>query len=123
MEKNSYSKKYNQLETHNNHLMETLSLIENEKEEACRTNQSLQLIVSAQRFSLPPQRKSILEQDGIKCFDMDAMQSEAQDDLRMSLGAMPPPDSKGPELLVMLEKSRMDYENLRVLKEKEERSK
>jgi hypothetical protein len=36
----------------------------------------------------------ILEEDGIKCFDLDAMQSEAQEDLRASLG-MPPPRKRG----------------------------
>jgi chromosome segregation ATPase len=41
MEKNQYAKQFNQLETQNNHLMETLSNIENEKEEVHRTNQSL----------------------------------------------------------------------------------
>jgi len=38
----------------------------------------------------------ILEEDGIKCFDLDALHSDAQDDLRMSIGAqtkqMPPPN-------------------------------
>lgn len=93
MEKNHYAKQFVQLETHNNQLLETLSFIENEKDEISKTNHSLQLIVTAQRYSLPPQNKLILEEDGIKCFDMDAMQSEAQEDLRMSIGAkMLPPD-------------------------------
>ena len=44
------------------------------------------------------QNKTILEQDGIQCFDLDMLQSDAQDDLRLSIGAqakqMPPPDLK-----------------------------
>jgi len=44
------------------------------------------------------QNKTILEQDGIQCFDLDMLQSDAQDDLRLSIGAqakqMPPPALK-----------------------------
>ena len=98
MEKNQYAKQFNTLEIQNDQLLESLSCIENEKDEVDKTNQSLQLIVTAHRYSLPPQNKLILEEDGIKCFDLDYMQSEAQEDLRMSIGAqtkMPPPKRRG----------------------------
>lgn len=41
MEKRSYVKKFDQLEAQNNQLLETLSSVENEKDEAEKTNQSL----------------------------------------------------------------------------------
>ena len=41
MEKNNYAKQFNSLENQNNQLMETLSYVENEKDEAKKTNESL----------------------------------------------------------------------------------
>lgn len=69
----------------------------------------MQLLLAAQkiktRISIPPppvprkisQDQEILGEDGIECFDLDMLQSDAQDDLRLSIGAqmmqqkMPPP--------------------------------
>ena len=87
MEKRTYARKFDELEAQNNQLLETLSSVENEKDEAEKTNQSLQLIVTAQNYTrktISPRRASaagskhgqdklILEEDGIKCFDLDAV--------------------------------------------------
>lgn len=61
-----------------------------------KVNKNLQLIVTAQnltRKTLSPRRRDaspqdqmILEEDGVACFDLDALGSDAQEDLRMSLG-------------------------------------
>lgn len=83
----------------------------------------------------------MLEEDGIQCFDLEMLQSDAQDDLRLSIGAqtkeMPPPTQKGrnsteaprqaasspeSELLSKLERSRHEYDELKIQKEKLERS-
>ena len=87
IEKRSYAKKFDELEAQNNQLVETLSSVENEKDEAEKSNQSLQLIVTAQNYTrktISPRRateggrrhgqdKLILEEDGIRCFDLDAV--------------------------------------------------
>lgn len=61
-----------------------------------KVNKNLQLIVTAQnlaRKTLSPKRRDaspqdqmILEEDGVACFDLDVLGSDAQEDLRMSLG-------------------------------------
>ena len=61
-----------------------------------KVNKNLQLIVTAQnltRKTLSPKRKDaspqnqmILEEDGVACFDLDVLGSDAQEDLRLSLG-------------------------------------
>lgn len=80
--------------------------------------------------------KTFLEADGIEMFDLEMMGSDAQDDLRMSIGAgqikMPPPnmakrasgdpESAEHELLSQLEKSRIEYDALKSEKEKIVRS-
>ena len=65
--------------------------------------------------------------DSIQCFDLEMVQSEAQDDLRMSIGAAaignnltPPEEAK---LITQLEKSREEYDNLKKQKDLVEREK
>ena len=73
---------------------------------------------------------SILEADGIQCFGLEMLHSDAEEDLRLSIGAqaneMPPPAQRGhsnsdamaeTELLSKLEQSRQEYEELKTEKE------
>lgn len=87
------------------------------------------------------QDQEILGEDGIECFDLDMLQSDAQDDLRLSIGAqmvqqnMPPPILKNSgqsfakdflpesELLSKLERSKIEYDSLKESKERMERAK
>lgn len=78
------------------------------------------------------QDQQILNEDGIECFDLEMMHSDAQDDLRASIGAqmkMPPPILKNKkqtrkesneefDLLQKLEKSKSEFEMIREEKEK-----
>ena len=89
-------------------------------------------ITPSKKRDVKAQSKEALEEDGIKMFDLDAMQ---HDDLRLS---MPPPSqfSRKPsfhgnresssaesELMSNLEKSRVEYETARNQKDKDERTK
>lgn len=83
------------------------------------------------------QDRQILNEDGIECFDLEMLQSDAQDDLRASIGAnmkMPPPILKNNkqaqkeanveiDLLNKLEQSKTEYELIKEEKERLERSK
>ena len=127
-----------------NMLLDNLASVEREKDEIERTSNNLKLIVTAQNMSrktLSPKKgkESILEDDSIACFDLDKIQSDAQDDLRLSLGLlakdMPPPrntrGSRGSvkterqsiDLLSQLEKSKIEYEKMREMKEEQQKSK
>ena len=62
----------------------------------------------------------MLEDDGTQCFDLEMVQSEVQDDLRMSIGAAGMDKLSAPEemkLIAQLEKSKEEYESLKRLKE------
>lgn len=95
-EKTEYAKKFDLLEIQNGQLVETIQFMEREKVEQDKVNKNLQLIVTAQnltRKTLSPKRKDaspqnqmILEEDGVACFDLDVLGSDAQEDLRLSLG-------------------------------------
>jgi len=96
LDKSEYAKKFDLLEIQNGQLMDTVQFLEREKEEYDKVNKNLQLIVTAQnlaRKTLSPRRRDcspqdqmILEEDGVACFDLDVLGSDAQEDLRLSLG-------------------------------------
>lgn len=75
-EKKIIEMKFNQLECQNNMVMDNLKLVNIEKEQSDKINESLQLMMSAQKrismqpnhncsAMISPQNKKVLEEDGI----------------------------------------------------------
>lgn len=146
-EKRETVKQFDHLEAKNNALEEVLNGERVARQEAVMAMENMKLILAAnkiKRNTLSPKRgqikksqnKVILEEDGIECFDLEMMQSDAQDDLRLSIGAqiknMPPPMSKKAEviseyspeaeLLSQLEKSKNEINAMMQEKEKLDRT-
>lgn len=151
-EKHECIKSFNVLEIKYLQVLETLASMEAEKRESDKALESYKLIVAAQKMKscrqslspVAPQRgrkisqdQKILNEDGIECFDLEMLQSDAQEDLRASIGAtlkMPPPILKNNkqaqlepnfelELLTKLEQSKTEYDLVKEEKERLERSK
>ena len=121
--------KFDQLECQNNMVMDNLQLVNIEKEQSDKLNESLQLMMSAQKrismqpnhncsAMISPQNKKVLEEDGIQCFDLEMV----QEDLRMSIGANSAQESDM-SLIQQMEKNKKDIDTIRNQKDKIEKSK
>lgn len=128
-EKRMFELKFDQLECQNNMVMDNLQLVNIEKEQSDKINESLQLMMSAQKrismqpnhncsAMLSPQNKKVLEEDGIQCFDLEMV----QEDLRMSLGAASSKESDM-SLISQMEKNKKDIDTIRNQKDKIEKTK
>ena len=129
-EKRMFEKKFNKLEYQNVMLMDNQQIFEKEKEQTDKINESLQLMMSAQKrismqpnhncsVMISPQNKKVLEEDGIQCFDLEMV----QEDLRMSLGANSNKDESDMSLISQMEKNKKDIDAIRNQKDKLEKTK